>query len=92
MMNTWGGHSAVSWRDLRPFCVFCGLQGSPRRDADEALDVASELALVQKPGIRGHLRKRQFAVWSWGCLQQSGICLTPPPTTLSYQRSTAPRP
>jgi hypothetical protein len=40
----------------------CGLPELPRGDADEALEVTGELALVRVAGIRGDLRQGQVAV------------------------------
>src|SRR5262245_22845604 len=37
----------------------CGRPELPRRDADDVLEVAGELALVREPGARGHLRQGQ---------------------------------
>src|SRR5262249_47558920 len=35
-------------------------QELPRRDADNALEVMGELALIREPGVRGDLRQGQF--------------------------------
>src|SRR5262249_2909913 len=40
----------------------CGRPELPRRDADQALEVVGELALVTEPGVRGHLRQGQSRV------------------------------
>src|SRR6516225_4964771 len=40
---------------------FCGRPELPRRDADEALEVVGELALVREAGARGDLRQGQVA-------------------------------
>src|SRR6516225_2900334 len=37
----------------------CGRPELARRDADEALEVMAELALVREAGVRGHLRQGQ---------------------------------
>src|SRR5438105_8708977 len=39
----------------------CGRPELPRRDADEALEVTGELALVREAGVRGDLRQGQVA-------------------------------
>src|SRR5262249_58881112 len=48
--------SAVSWRGLSVLGDSCGHPELPRRDADYALEVMRELALVREAGVRGHLR------------------------------------
>ena len=40
----------------------CGRSELPRRDANEALEVTGELALVREAGADGHLRQGQVAV------------------------------
>src|SRR5262249_14104691 len=42
-----------------PLCDSCGRPELPRRDADEALEVAGELALVREPGPCRDLRQGQ---------------------------------
>src|SRR5262249_48148901 len=44
--------------------VSCGHPELPRGDADYALEVAGELALVTEPGVRGRLRQRQAAAFA----------------------------
>src|SRR5262249_4650501 len=46
-----------SWRDLRRFVGSYARPELPRRDADQALEVMGELALVRKAGVRGDLRQ-----------------------------------
>ena len=48
-----------SWRDLRCFVGSYARPELPRRDADQALEVMAELALVREPGVGGDLRQRQ---------------------------------
>src|SRR5262249_54818757 len=50
-----------SWRDLRPLGDSCGRPELPRRDAEEALEVMGELALVREAGVRGDLRQGEVA-------------------------------
>src|SRR5262249_23554089 len=49
-----------SWRDLRLFGGSYARPELPRGDADEALEVMGELALIREPGVRGDLRQGQF--------------------------------
>src|SRR6516225_4908991 len=60
MRNGKGGRSSVSWRDLPLFGDSCAHPELPQRDADEALEVAGELALVREVGAG--VRVRQEAV------------------------------
>src|SRR5262245_40008597 len=53
--------SAVSWRGLSVLGDACGHPELPRRDADYALEVMRELALVREAGVRGHLRQGEVA-------------------------------
>jgi hypothetical protein len=46
----------------------CGRPELPRRDADEALEVTGQLALVREAGAQGDLRQGQ--VCSCFCLQE----------------------
>src|SRR6516162_11024297 len=55
------GRSAVSWRGLSVLGDSCGHPELPRRDADYALEVMRELALVRETGVRGDLRQGQVA-------------------------------
>src|SRR5215471_4330346 len=55
------GRSAVSWRGLSVFGDSCGHPELPRRDADDSLEVAGELALVREAGAGGHLRQGEAA-------------------------------
>src|SRR6516164_1380966 len=55
------GRSAVSWRDLSVLGDSCGHPKLPRRDADYALEVMRELALVREAGVRGNLRQGEVA-------------------------------
>src|SRR5262249_58285196 len=55
------GRSAVSWRGLSVLGDSCGHPELPRRDADEALEVMRELALVREAGVRGDLRQGEVA-------------------------------
>src|SRR5262249_47784362 len=50
-----------SWRDLRRFVGSYARPELPRRDADQALEVMGELALVREAGVRGHLRQGEVA-------------------------------
>src|SRR6516165_10226493 len=60
------GRSAVSWRGLSVLGDSCGHPELPRRDADYALEVVGELALVREAGVRRHLRQGQIRP----CLQE----------------------
>src|SRR5215475_764445 len=55
------GRSAGSWRGLSVLGDSCGHPELPRRDADYALEVMRELALVREAGVRGHLRQGEVA-------------------------------
>src|SRR6516162_8724066 len=55
------GRFGVSSRDLRLLGDSCGHPKLPRRDADEALEVIGELALVREAGVRADLRQGQVA-------------------------------
>ncbi len=46
---------------MRPLCDSCGRLELPRRDANQALEVVGELALVREAGVRGDLRKGEVA-------------------------------
>ena len=46
-----------SWRDLRCFVGSYARPEMPRRDADQALEVMGELALVREAGVQGDLRQ-----------------------------------
>src|SRR5262245_50436159 len=64
MRNSKGGRSPGSWRGLPLFGDSCARPEPPRRDADEALEVAGELALVREAGAGGQLRQEAVTV-SW---------------------------
>src|SRR5262249_56720533 len=53
------GRSAVAWRGLSVFGDSCGRPELPGRDADEALEVMGELALIREAGARGDVRQGQ---------------------------------
>src|SRR6516225_8174240 len=55
------GRSAVSWRSLSVLGDSCGHPKLPRRDADYALEVMRELALIREAGVRGDLRQGEVA-------------------------------
>src|SRR6516162_8552067 len=55
------GRSAVSWRGLSILGDSCGHPELSRRDADYALEVMRELALVRETGVRGNLRQGEVA-------------------------------
>src|SRR5262249_55036658 len=57
--NGKGEEVPFSWRDLRRFVGSYARPELPRRDADEALEVVGELALVREAGARGDLRQGQ---------------------------------
>ena len=57
---------SISWRDLRRFRRFFCASELPRRDADEALEVTGELALVREAGVQGDFRQGQVRP----CLQE----------------------
>src|SRR5262249_57817184 len=50
-----------SWQDLRRFVGSYARPELPRRDADQALEVMGELALVTEAGVRGDLRQGEVA-------------------------------
>ena len=58
----------------------CGRPELPRRDAEEALEVTGELALVREAGVRGDLRQGQV-----------GFCLQELPGPLDAARDDVPR-
>src|SRR5262249_49467414 len=55
------GRSAGSWRGLFVLGDSCGHPELPRRDADYALEVMRELALVREAGVGGNLRQGEVA-------------------------------
>src|SRR5262245_39008264 len=60
MRNGKGDEVPFSWRDLRRFVGSYARPELPRRDAEEALEVIGELALIREPGVCGDLRQGQF--------------------------------
>src|SRR5262245_66672934 len=64
MTESYGGRFGVSWCDLRSLGDPCGRPELPRRDADEPLEVAGELALVRESDARGDLRQGEFVALS----------------------------
>ena len=56
-----GDEVPFSWRDLRRFVGSYARPELSRRDADQALEVMGELALVRETGVRGDLRQGQGA-------------------------------
>src|SRR5262249_42808359 len=56
-----GDEGPFSWRDLRRFVGSYARPELPPRDADCALEVMRELALVREAGVRGHLRQGEVA-------------------------------
>src|SRR5215475_12323806 len=56
-----GDEVPFSWRDLRRFVGSYARPELPRRDADCALEVMRELALVREAGVRGDLRQGAVA-------------------------------
>src|SRR5262249_4249214 len=52
-----GARGRGSWNGLRPLGDPRGRPELPWGGADEALEVAGELALVREPGVGGHLRQ-----------------------------------
>src|SRR6516225_8218362 len=60
MRNGKGDEMPLSWRDLRRFVGSYARPELPRGDADQALEVMGELALIREPSVRGHLRQGQF--------------------------------
>src|SRR5262249_28231666 len=52
---------ALRRRDLRLLGGSYARPELPRGDADDAVEVMRELALIRKPGVRGDLRQGQFA-------------------------------
>src|SRR5262249_53712437 len=61
MRNGKGNEVPFSWRDLRRFVGSYARPELPRRDADQALEVMGELALVTEAGVRGDLRQGEVA-------------------------------
>src|SRR5215472_11165212 len=61
MRNGKGEEVPFSWRDLRRFVGSYARPELPRRDADQALEVMTELALIREAGVRGHLRQGEVA-------------------------------
>src|SRR5215472_3195284 len=61
MRNGKGEEVPFSWRDLRRFVGSYARPELPRRDADQALEVMGELALVREAGARGDLRQGEVA-------------------------------
>src|SRR6516225_4529359 len=59
MRNGKGDAVPFSWRDLRRFGGSYARPELPRRDADEALEVMGELALIREAGARGDLHQGQ---------------------------------
>src|SRR5262249_20898153 len=57
-----GGRSPVSWRDLPLFGDSCARPELPRRDADQALEVLAEMALVRESGGRRDLGQGEVTV------------------------------
>src|SRR5215468_6487983 len=58
--NGKGDEVPFSWRDLRRFVGSYARPELPRCDADYALEVMGELALIREPSVRGDLRQGQF--------------------------------
>src|SRR5215475_3810386 len=56
-----GDEVPFSWRDLRRFVGSYARPELSRRDADQALEVMGELALVREAGVRGDLRQGEVA-------------------------------
>src|SRR5262249_60011794 len=61
MRNGKGDEVPFSWRDLRRFVGSYARPELPRRDADQALEVMGELALVGEAGVQGDLCQGQGA-------------------------------
>src|SRR5689334_1284545 len=61
MRNGNGDEVSFSWRDLRPFVGSYARPELPRGDADQALEVMGELALVREAGDSGDLRQGEGA-------------------------------
>src|SRR5262245_10528913 len=61
MRNGKGDEVPFSWRDLRCFVGSYARPELPRRDADQALEVMGELALVGEAGAQGDLRQGEVA-------------------------------
>src|SRR5262245_57421192 len=61
MSNGKGEEVPFSWRDLRRFVGSYARPELPRRDAEEALQVMAELAVVGEAGVRGGLRQGEVA-------------------------------
>src|SRR5262249_52011253 len=62
MRNGKGDEVPFSWWDLRRFVGSYARPELPRADADYALEVTRELALIREPGVRGDLRQREIAI------------------------------
>src|SRR5262249_13371045 len=62
MRNGKGDEVPFSWRNLRRFVGSYARPELPRRDADQALEVMGELALVREAGVLGDLRQGEIAV------------------------------
>src|SRR6516165_3148082 len=58
--NGKGDEVPFSWRELRRFVGSSARPELPRRDADVALEMAGELALVGEAGLKGDLRQGQL--------------------------------
>src|SRR6516164_1079370 len=61
MRNGKGDEVPFSWRDLRRFVGSYARPELPRRDANQALEVMRELALVREAGVRGDLRQGEVS-------------------------------
>src|SRR6516165_11482475 len=61
MWNSKGGRSPFLGETCGLLGDFCGRPELPRRDADDALEVVGELALVREAGARGDLRQGEVA-------------------------------
>src|SRR6516165_12778115 len=61
MRNGKGDEVPFSWRDLRRFVGSYARPELPWRDADQALEVMRELALVREASVRGDLRHGEVA-------------------------------
>src|SRR5262249_22816100 len=59
--NGKGDKVAISWRNLRRFGGSYARLELSRRDADQALEVMGELALVREAGVRGDLHQGEVA-------------------------------
>src|SRR5262249_46592573 len=61
MRNGKGDEGPFSWRDLRRFVGSYARPELSRRDADRALEVMGELALITEAGVRGDLHEGEVA-------------------------------